>query len=72
MNKLSHFIDKHLTVDDFGVYDEPNMDNTSTCNSNLSIDIIMCMNNVYSTDKQVTTTENRVYDSVSGNVLILI
>ena len=42
--KLSHFIDKHKTVDDYRVYDVPNMDNTSTCNSNLSIDIIMCMN----------------------------
>ena len=44
LNKLSYFIDKHKTVDDYGVYDVPNMDNTSTCNSNLSIDIIMCMN----------------------------
>ena len=42
--KLSHFIDKHKTVDDYRVYDVPNMDNTSTCNSNLLIDIIMCMN----------------------------
>ena len=41
-----------------------NIDNTSTCNG--KIDVIIEWINLHSSDKEVTNTENPVYDSVSS------